>query len=346
MALRMIPYLLPEQLRISVPMTLLFATTTFFARMSAGNEIIALKSLGISPWVIFWPVFVLSFVISLLTIWVNECSLTWGKDKVSQILVAGAEEIIYSNLRTSRSLSVAGFSVTVKGVDNKRLLNPTVVIGGKITITAEWAEISTDYTKEEITVSLYNFEGEDTKGGQRFTGKKTSETVGLASVIPDVNASDRSSKMPMSRIPGEIDKQKGRMKTAQDRMATVSAFSICLGNYNEFAAPVWTEFKNETNSITGTLHKLHLESPRRISSGFSCLFFVWIGAPFAVWMKKNDVFASFFACFIPILILYYPLLMLGIEWGKSGTTPPIFVWFCNIVIGVVGIWFMRQVQRF
>ena len=346
LALRMIPYLLPEQLRISVPATLLFATTTFFARMSAANEIIALKSLGISPWTIFWPVIMLSFAISLITIWLNEFSLTWGKDKMSQILVAGAEEIIYNNLRTNRSMSASGFSVTVKGVDNKRLTSPTVVIGGKISITAQWAELSTDYTKEEITVSLYNFEGEDLKSGQRFNGKKLTETVDLASLIPGGNAGNRPSEMPMAKIPGEIDKQERDIKTAQDRMATVSVFSVCVGDYNEFAAPIWTQFKDETNSIHQTLNKLRLESPRRISSGFSCFFFVWIGAPLAVWMRKSDIFASFFACFIPILILYYPLLTLGIECGKSGTTPPYLVWLCNIVIGMVGIWFMRQVQRF
>ena len=47
--LQLIPYALPEALRFTVPVTLLLACTSVFARMSGANEVVAAKALGISP---------------------------------------------------------------------------------------------------------------------------------------------------------------------------------------------------------------------------------------------------------------------------------------------------------
>ncbi len=66
--LRLIPYFLPETLRVTVPMTLLLACTTVFARISGANEVVAIKALGISPMVLLWPVFIFAFMMSLVTV--------------------------------------------------------------------------------------------------------------------------------------------------------------------------------------------------------------------------------------------------------------------------------------
>ncbi len=63
----LVPYLMVEVTRISIPATLLMATTTCFARMSGNNEIIALKSLGIPPWQILWPIMILGIAASLVS---------------------------------------------------------------------------------------------------------------------------------------------------------------------------------------------------------------------------------------------------------------------------------------
>ena len=50
--LRMTPYLLPQAMQFAVPGTMLLATTYVYGRMSSYNEIVAIKSLGISPMVL------------------------------------------------------------------------------------------------------------------------------------------------------------------------------------------------------------------------------------------------------------------------------------------------------
>jgi lipopolysaccharide export system permease protein len=74
----LIPYVLPDALRMAVPGTLLLATTSVFSRMSGANEVVAIKSLGISPMVLFWPVLAVAFLLSPVTVWLNDVAVSWG----------------------------------------------------------------------------------------------------------------------------------------------------------------------------------------------------------------------------------------------------------------------------
>src|SRR6187200_1398809 len=54
---RTIPYILTEMLRFTLPASILFAVCTAFGRLSANNELMALKSLGITPLRVILPVY-------------------------------------------------------------------------------------------------------------------------------------------------------------------------------------------------------------------------------------------------------------------------------------------------
>lgn len=348
LAVRLIPFILPDQFRFTLPMTLLLATTTFFAKMSSANEITALKSLGVAPWKILWPVYLFAIMISLLTVWLNDLAVTWAKPAMTRVLVAGAEEYILSNLRNNHQLAPegSGFSIMVKGVENKRLINPTIRVSNPpATISALWAELAFDPGKETLTFILYNLAG-DAGENVQISANRYEETLSLGTLMPGSQASDRPSDLSMDALPVAVNHQLEQRTAAQNKMAANATFAVCVGDYQEFSTSSWNEFAEQERQIREKLNKLYLEPPRRWSSGFSCFFFVWIGAPLAIWLKKTDVFASFFACFIPILILYYPLLMFGLDATKNGVVPPDFIWSGNIFLGLIGFWFLKKVHRY
>ena len=80
--LMLIPYVLPEAMRFAVPGTMLFAVASVFGRMSASNEVIALKAAGISPVAIIWPAAALALVVSFVSVWLNDVAVSWGRDGV------------------------------------------------------------------------------------------------------------------------------------------------------------------------------------------------------------------------------------------------------------------------
>ena len=53
-----------------------------------------------------------------------------------------------------------------------------------------------------------------------------------------------------------------------------------------------------------------------------------------------------FACFLPILVVYYPLLIYGVDAAKDGVLPTWSVWLGNFILALWGIWLMRRVVRF
>jgi lipopolysaccharide export system permease protein len=73
---------------------------------------------------------------------------------------------------------------------------------------------------------------------------------------------------------------------------------------------------------------------------------VLIGVPVAVWMRFSEFIASFFVCFLPILVVYYPLLAVSVDQAKDGALPPQSVWVGNILLSLAGVWLLRRVNRY
>jgi len=123
---RLVPFVLPEAMRFAVPGTMLFAVASVFGRMSATNEITALKAAGITPMAAIWPAIALAVVVSFISVWLNDVAVSWGRDGVRRVIVNSVEEIIYGRLRQQRSYSTPQVSINVKGVEGRRLIRPTL----------------------------------------------------------------------------------------------------------------------------------------------------------------------------------------------------------------------------
>ena len=104
---RMLPYMLPQAMQFAVPGALLLATTSIYGRIAASNEIVAIKSLGISPMAIIGRL-ALACVASLAAVVLNDLAVSWGHDGVDRVVVESLEEIAYGRLRTVRSLVPTG----------------------------------------------------------------------------------------------------------------------------------------------------------------------------------------------------------------------------------------------
>ena len=66
----------------------------------------------------------------------------------------------------------------------------------------------------------------------------------------------------------------------------------------------------------------------------------------AIRLRRTDFLTVFFLCFLPILVMYYPLLMYGLDRAKCGVLPPYSIWLGNVVLLGVGFWMLRKVMRY
>ena len=147
-ALYALPFMLPGVLGITIPVSMLFSVCSVFGRMTGANEIVALKSLGINPMAVIWPAILLAAFLSLGTVRMYEIAATQCKPAFERILAESIEEIVYSVLQKNHSIDRDQFSITVKSVDKRTLIRPTITINNgpsKLTISAAEAELHWDW---------------------------------------------------------------------------------------------------------------------------------------------------------------------------------------------------------
>ena len=345
---QLVPFVFAEMSYISLPVTLLLAVTIFFSRMSGNNEVIALKALGIPPRAFLIPVFVIAICFSIIGVGINELAITWGRAGFNYVIYRGAEDILIEQLKQKHQFETPNKQITifVKGVDdNRRLIEPRIMLKKEsATIEAETAQISIDFSKDTLTVTLNNIRA--TGEGIVFIANGIREhSIPLAEIVPSAERGGPSS-LGLARIDEERKETVEQIEQQRRIIAARRTFAASMGSVDDWTTPQIEEAKAEILRLQKYYRKLSVEPPRRWANGFCCFFFVWLGAPLAIWMKKSDFFSSFFACFVPILLLFYPLLMLGLSQAKSGVLPPMCVWTANVGIGLIGLWFLRQIHRY
>ncbi len=348
---RLIPYILPDALRIAVPVTLLLAATSVYGRMSGSNEIVAAKSLGISPVVLLWPTLAAAFLLSLMTVWLNDLAVSWGRSGAQRVVVEALEEIAYSKLKAEHKFSSPTFSINVAGVDGRTLKSPMISLqgtgsSGATFIEADEAELEVDKKQGLLRIVLLNARGDvEGRGTMRSPGRQVLE-FDLSAASRKRHADGHPSTLPLRVISSEVTQQKELIEREEGEQAVRAAMQMLTGDFDALTGPQWETRQTARQHNRGRLYRLLTEPHRRWSAGFSCLCFVWVGAPMAIRWSKSDFLTSFFVCFLPILVVYYPALMWAIGGSKEGSLHPGFLWLGNVVLLAWGAWLMRRVMRY
>ena len=129
-------------------------------------------------------------------------------------------------------------------------------------------------------------------------------------------------------------------------LATDATLQMLTGNLDELTSDHWDSRLGKLQRRYYWYHRLRTEPYRRWANGFSCLFFVMVGAPLAIRLRNADLMTTFGVCFLPILIVYYPLLVLAVDRAKDGALPPYVVWMGNVILCAAGAWLLRKVIRY
>jgi len=344
----LVPYVIPEAMRFAVPGTMLFAVASVFGRMSATNEITALKAAGISPMAAIWPAVGLAVAVSFVSVWLNDVAVSWGRDGVRRVIVSSVEEIIYGRLKQHRSYSAPQISINVKNVDGRKLIRPTLSYqpqeGAAVTVSAAEAELRADAAKGVLTITCRDgtLHVGDVKAV--FPDELTRE-IPLDTVSRKESTSTSPSEIAMADFPRARAEQLARIGMYEEIAAAKTAMAILSGRI-DMTVPGSVEGERQAVKVeTARLHRIVMEPWRRWANGFSCLCFVLVGAPMAIRMRNADFLTSFFLCFLPILLVYYPVFMLGVSQAKSGAVPPLAVWTGNLLVTLWGVWLMRSVIR-
>jgi len=346
--LLLIPYILPDALRFTIPATALFAAACVYGRMSGSNEVVALKSLGISPLVILWPTYLAAFVLSLLTVCLNDVAVSWGRHGARRVVLQAIEDIVISRLEMRKEYSTRDFSVVVKDVEDRRLIEPTFTYRRRSQVwTLRCQHARLESNGEVLVLRCYNGSADvDGESEGRFPDSEFIREFELEDFRRDDFENVSPSYMALSTIARHLDDHPRKMEQIHREQAVKAALQLVAADFDALAGGEWSGEQARLQEQTYIFNRLRTEPPRRWANGFSCLSFVIVGSAMSIRLRNSNALSSFFICFLPILVVYYPLLVLSVNQAKNGTLPPMIVWVGNVVLACWGLWLLRRVMRY
>jgi lipopolysaccharide export system permease protein len=327
---------------------MLLATTSVYGRMSSYNEIVAIKSLGISPMCVVWPTLILATLVSFAAVVVNDVAVSWGVMGVKRVFLSSIEEVIYSQLKLHNTYNLGKANMMVRDVDGHRLLWPTLIVqqsGDKSawTVSAKEAELQLRPNEGKLVAKFRDVELE---GPFTYSDPDTFEYV---MSVEDLTGSTPKAQSPsnyaLADISPAIHEQEQELDRVKQSNVAQAAFGMITGDFDSLSNAAWKPYERDLDGAKERLFRLHTEPWRRWANGFSCLCFVLIGIPVSIRLRFSEFIASFFICFLPILVVYYPLLVVSVSKAKDGAFPPQSVWIGNIVLAIVGVWLMHRENR-
>ncbi|WP_231612228.1 LptF/LptG family permease [Novipirellula galeiformis] len=350
---QLLPFIVPISLQFAFPATALFSVCCVYGRMAADGEVSTVKASGISPLKLLQPALIFAALLSPVAVGVSDLAVSWGRPGMNRVVLMSVEDIAYRVLRAQHSFtSDHGFSIHVRDVEGQTLVHPTVTVHnhgseGPMKLTAREGRLQLDAETYNLILHVTDSQVESGNGIQGIVPGETEFKIPLAAAMMEKGSDELSpSWLSLGVIRSERLQQDARTHAAAGQLAAHVGFSILTSRPEEIAGGMGMHIESLVRNSHHRLTRLHVEPWRRWAEGFTCFFFVFVGAPLAMIARTSDYWTTFGICFLPILLVYYPLFIFGLEQAKDATIPPYGVWIGNAVLAMIGTALIARVRRY
>jgi lipopolysaccharide export system permease protein len=341
--LQILPFVVP----ILLPATLLLAVCVVYGRIAGDQEITAAKAAGINVFSLLWPAFLLSIVMSITSLVLTDQVIPWAISNIQRTVAMAVEDIFLDMLRTNHQVTDErqGFSITVMDVQDKTLIKPTFQYSrpGHSPVTVQAATATMEFDLEEHQVVVHLVRGHIDIPGRSKTWFEQEEQ---RYPLPQEVAQPKPRHISIQKIHRKMNGISQQLDVMQQRQEAEMAMALVLGDFQKLVQEDYTVYSYMRDFAQVDLNRLNTEIYSRFAMSLSCFFFVLIGGPFSILQGRRQFLTSFFMCFLPILVVYYPIALLMMSLCKNGQADPAYaMWSGNLVLAVAGVWVLNKVLR-
>lgn len=345
--MQILPFIVPSLLPFTIPATLLLTVCVVYGRMAGDNEITATKAAGIHVAAVLWPSLTLGAILSLGTLVLTDQFIPWAATNIESIITGALEDIFIDQLRTKGQFNDIdhGMSIAVSGVDGKRLLDPTIRYtppgGSAITIQSREATIKFDMTKQVVRLNL--FKAEIKSAGAAMLKLENDE---WEFPLPIPVEDPKARNIPIRELQKELAEIDRAREDLENQQLCAVVFALTQGNFERLAQPEFKDLAPHLRDKNYLYCKRKTEIHSRIAMACSCFCFVLFGSPFSILQGKRQFLTNFFLCFLPILICYYPVMLLMMNLGKTNFVNPAWgMWVGNGLLLIAAAIVLRKVSQ-
>ncbi|HYC92096.1 MAG TPA: LPS export ABC transporter permease LptG [Thermoanaerobaculia bacterium] len=349
-------YSLPNIVVLTLPMSLLFGILIAIGRLSSDSEIVAMRALGISTRQIYRPVFLFSFVIFLLTLYLINYVLPQGNSKFvalrAELTAASAERVVKPRVFHTE---YENLMIYVNDVD------PTTGQWKGVFVADSRGDYSQDATTPAQLAQQVERDDEDTLGGLAQQG------AGQRVIVADRGSISlqRPSKDIWMNLtgaethvwdPGKPDRYDHTDSATQRILlptrsgGTTFDTNTLARSFREMDLGELLEQERQLSRSRSVADRYNrnialVEIHKKFAIPFACIAFGILGLPLGITNRRGGK-SSGFSLSIAIIVGYYLMLTNGEELGGSGKIPPALgMWAPNVVLLALGIYLLSRANR-
>jgi len=310
---KIIVFLLPSFMLFTIPIALLIAILIAMGRLSADNEITAIKTSGISLMQIFYPVAIASLITFILAVFISYFLVPQSNFATRRLLFniaqqnasIGIKEKVFNSDFKDFLIYAEKIPVNQNYMEGV-IISDNRMIGEQNTILAKRAILVSD--AESMTVKLKLEDGSihtvssDLKNYRKIDFKSYDINLDLSTALANLDESSKSStEMTMAELLAKM-KKPGLEKAA--------------------------------------VRELAIEVHKKLSIPLSCIFFGLVAMPLGI-RSHRSVKSRGFAVGLIVVASYYLLRIGGEALVETGyLSPAIGVWTPNFIFALVGIFLL------
>jgi lipopolysaccharide export LptBFGC system permease protein LptF len=349
--LKFMGYAVVASLPFTVPWSLLTAVLLVFGRLSADNELLALRMGGSSFARLCAPSLVLATLGTALCFWINLDLAPRAQAELARLP---------TRMTTANPQALLTPDTIVDQIDNfviyigekKKdgqlsdfqmiLLNesrqPTGFLSARrARLVENPAQQGLDLELADATVIMRDPE----RPGDREAGLNP-----LLRIRPPIQAGRITQTMTFQRLYDKLERVKPGMMTTGDLSQRLEAATVRARA--EASTKKKSDKKSGASGRPALEHatELRTELNKRFSFSLACLAFVIIGLPLGVTAQRRETSIGF-GLSLCLGIFYLSLLMLGdsILKDRASSYPWLIVWLPNVLFLILGGWLFWRLQR-
>jgi lipopolysaccharide export system permease protein len=348
---QMLIYTLPLIVSYTAPMAILVAIVMSFGRFGRDNEILALKTSGVSFLSIMKTPFIVTILFMLFLIAFNSTILPEANHRVRNLMLdisrkrpaVRLPERVFTN-------EFPGYTIYIGRKDEResKIYDVTIYdLRNGLMITAPSGELVN--IEEDNIIRFILYDGELHQLIDEVKYQKTEFTKQIINMAVDTDLIRKERKyrneneLDIKGLLAQIGDSKKEIRDLENDIAKNGNMAIDKFLRGDETGLDVARFhiEQKIKNITGKIRKLsryQIELNKKFSLAFVCIIFVIIGAPIGYLFKRGGIAGILIG--ILLFSSYYILVLAGEEFAdRRGLSPFWAMWVPNLIHLGLGLYF-------
>jgi lipopolysaccharide export system permease protein len=311
----------PNILSFSLPMAMLATALLVFGRMSADNEITAMRSCGVSLGQVVAPVVLLAAVMSVVCLYINADVAPWCKFQFKTMFVRLGSERPMALIQEGTYIKDFPGYVIYAGRKKENLIEDVMLYtlddSNNVisSLRAQKGVITAKPAEHKLLLDLYNVRG-DLRDGK--------DPTNVHKIHPDTTA---------ARYPIEMDLSRALRQARASRQLSDLVFSELLGEIRDL--------RQRGIYPAAALVEAH----QRVSGAVACLAFTLIGIPLGIKTSRRETSVGIALSLGLALCFYFVTVLANTLKSRPYLYPEAILWSPNLFFELLGLWLLWRVAR-